>query len=343
MNTKIRFYISIIIITTHFLAKGAEDLAENSAMVVQTEYMRLIYGGDGLRFLLNNCKTDNLPSIPLTDAFTGDEIDATGYDKFFEHLIEAIENSKERVAQILKKQVALERKHYSANCKKRNNYKIWGASENFNDIYEKWTDEIITAKASQICQKYETSAKEYLRMRREHEKLYGIGSTSLFDDTKSRPITPTAPNPFLAKLSSLKNFAKDNLGYILAGTAIISYSAILFKLFKEAQYTNNEDAWFAFEESYMTPEAFVMAPLKETRATLLRAIEKRYKTDSAQALRAFMTDTKQEMKRLKNFLSWHEWLDYLMLDAILPNQKEAQHKTKTNLIKLEYMRSLFEE
>lgn len=155
------------------------------------------------------------------------------------------------------------------------------------------------------------------------------------------PPDPT-PNSLLAKLSSLKKFAKENLGYILAGTALLSYSVVLFKLFRDAQYTKNEDAWFTFEESYMTPESFILAPHEETRATLLRAIEKRYQTDSAQAVQAFMSDTKKEMTRLKNFISWHEWLVFLMLDAIFPDQNEAQHKAKTNLIKLEYMRSLFE-
>jgi hypothetical protein len=170
--------------------------------------------------------------------------------------------------------------------------------------------------------------------------------TSNRDSLSESSLHNSSPFPSFIeqKLTSLKKHFVNNLGYILAAAAITSYGLVIFKLFKEAQFVRNEENWSAYED-YMPTETFIMRPVQETTDELLRAIMLRYKpveNNLGLAVEQFMADTKAEMKRLKNFLAWHEWLDYLMLDAIFPDQPEVVHLAKVKLLKLEYMQHVLQ-
>lgn len=152
-------------------------------------------------------------------------------------------------------------------------------------------------------------------------------------------------NLFKQYFNTAKTHVKKNIGYYLAGAVIISYSVTLLKLIKDTMYMKDEDAWFAFG-NYMTPEALIMSSPQETREELLQAIKKRYNFDDenlAQGLQQFMEDTKKEIKRMKSFVQWHEWLEYLLVDVLFPAQEESVKQAQVNIIKLEYLQQLMKD
>lgn len=130
--------------------------------------------------------------------------------------------------------------------------------------------------------------------------------------------------------------------YVVGGLAL-GYSAVLIKLLYDSYAINNNESWATWRSDI--PLEALAKIQKEVTQALVVEIQKTYiqqptadyvLTPNVQ----FMLDVEDEIAGLQNFLKLNEWIEYLRIARLFPNQEETKNVALLKIKRLEFLLKL---
>jgi hypothetical protein len=126
-------------------------------------------------------------------------------------------------------------------------------------------------------------------------------------------------------------------GAFVLGTAACAYGLLWIKLLKVRSEVKKNNGWGSFQE-HIPPHHLQALPILSLAEGLLEEIKKKYQPVNAAnimpALLSFNKDVDKELEALTAFLSLCDWLTYLKLSFIFPDQKKLISQAQLKIQRL---------
>lgn len=131
-----------------------------------------------------------------------------------------------------------------------------------------------------------------------------------------------------------KDFLTFKTGAFVIGAVACGYGAVWIKFLRHAAYAQKADTWGAFQEHVPSFHLGSLEPLILAEA-LIDEIKRRYPpanpANLMPSLLSFNRDIEQESEKLAAFIAFDEWLSFLKLSILFPNQKKLIARAKARI------------
>jgi hypothetical protein len=142
------------------------------------------------------------------------------------------------------------------------------------------------------------------------------------------------------------NFFCTYKWYLLGGTILASYAALIYYLFQGNSYLGKSDLWSSWRQELPLDQLLAISQAQLAQ-DLLREIQRRYNdptslTDLAKPLALFMSALEQEEQKIKGYQKTFGWLSCAKLTALAPFSIIRFSKITERLQRLAYFKNIFQ-